>query len=131
MVQILSLEYEALRSEILTRTSGRYQFLGLMTTAAALLVSGIGNSISPDERWIQRFLALAIFTIGLLYFFRLGRGIVKLSARIAIIEGKINELAYSQSKLLSWESEMQKRGFWKRVSLGSPTRRRSEIGTTL
>jgi hypothetical protein len=101
MIQILSLEYGALRSEILTLTSGRYQFFGLMTTAAALLASGISHSVSLAERWTLGFLALAIFLVGLVYYLRLGRNIARISARIASIENRINELAYSQSKLLS------------------------------
>ena len=92
MIQLLSLEYETLRSEILTRTSGRYQFLGLMTTAAALLASGIGSTISASQKLSLGCLALAIFTVGLAYFWRLGGHIVLISARIAEIENRINEL---------------------------------------
>jgi hypothetical protein len=122
MVQILSLEYQTLRSEILTLTSGRYQFFGLMTAAAALLASGVGHSISSNERWIIGFVALTIFVVGLAYFLRLGRNIATLSARIASIEGRINDLTYSQSKLLSWESEQQQRSLLKRITLGWPSR---------
>jgi hypothetical protein len=123
MIKILSLEYEALRSSMLTLTSGRYQFFGLMTTAAALLATGVSHSSSSDQKWILGSLALTTFIVGLIYFLHLGQHIIGVSARLANIEDRINELAYSQTKLLSWESEHQQRNLWKQISLGSPFRK--------
>lgn len=120
MIQILSLEYQFVTSGIQQLSSGRYQFFGLMTAAAALLGGGVDRTATTGQRWILGLLSTAIFMVGLVYFLRLGRHIVRLSARAASIEARINELAYSQAKLLSWESEHQGRKLWNRVSLGSP-----------
>jgi fatty acid desaturase len=86
IIQVLSLEYQALRDEMMVRTSGRFQFLGLMTTAAALLVAGLGNLASGPGIWVSGALAMAVFVLGLVFFFALGHHIVRLSARIAQIE---------------------------------------------
>lgn len=117
MIQILSLEYQTLRSEIMTITTGRFQFLGLMTAAAAILASGLSGTISTSYRWLLVSLVIVIIIGGVAYFWILGGIVVKLSRRIAIIEGKINELA-SHPQLLSWESEHQNRSWWNRLTLG-------------
>lgn len=112
MVQVLSLEYQTLRDDILVRTSGRFQFLGLMTTAAALLASGIfGHSVFGSQTWIAAGLAFAVFSFGLFCFAFLGRQAAALSARIAQIEKHINSLAPKQEGyvLLGWECDWQQR----------------------
>jgi hypothetical protein len=43
-LQVLMLEYGTLRTEILMRLSARYQFIGFITAAAALIGVAIGYS---------------------------------------------------------------------------------------
>jgi hypothetical protein len=117
-VQILSLEYQTLRDEVLARTSGRFQFLGLLTAAAAILASGVSGTVSLGEKWFLGCLAVISFLAGLALFWVLGRNILVLSRRISVIERRINALAFSDSELLSWESEHQRRSLWSRLSLG-------------
>jgi fatty acid desaturase len=126
LIQVLSLEYQALRDEMMVRTSGRFQFFGLMTTAAALLVAGLGNLASGPGIWVSGALAMAVFVLGLIFFFTLGHHIVQLSARIAQIERKINALLPSQPDgqgVLSWESEHQQRGLLSGIVYGYFSRR--------
>src|SRR6266704_22076 len=108
IIQLLSLEYQTLRDDLLVRTSGRFQFLGLMTTAAALLATGIfGHSVFGSQNWIAATLALGVFAFGLVCFLILGRHMVILSTRLAEIERRINALVPAEpgfSAVLSWES---------------------------
>jgi uncharacterized membrane protein YhiD involved in acid resistance len=127
LIQVLSLEYQTLRDEILTRTSGRFQFLGLMTTAAALLASGIGVSHVGLGVWASAALAIAAFSLGLGYFGGLGIHIIRISARLAQLEARINNLLAVQDdgqRALSWESEKQKRTLIARIALGDFLRKR-------
>jgi hypothetical protein len=113
VVQVLSLEYQTLRADILVRAQGRYQFLGLMTTAAALLISGaFGGSAFGGKTWIPITLAVGVFTFGLAPYLLLGRHSVRLRARVAEIEKRINALTpeHGSTALLSWESDRQQRG---------------------
>ena len=123
VIQLLSLEYTTLRDEMLTRISGRFQFLGLMTTAAALVGSGIGHSPLGLTTWATATLAAGVFLFGLASFWRLGRHILGLSKRIAIIERRLNELVPVSSgtpALMSWESERQHQsGRWYRNILNA------------
>jgi len=127
IIHVLSLEYKTLRAELLVRVSGRFQFLGLMTTAAALIVTGFfSRSVFGNSDWIAGILAAAVFSFGLMNFWILGRHIAVLSARIAEIENRINTLAPAREnvpELLSWESERQKRGRYNRVSMNFLARR--------
>jgi hypothetical protein len=120
IIQVLSLEYRTLRDELLTRTSGRFQFLGLMTTAAALLIAGIGGSRTSLGIWPSIILAIAVLCLGLGNFFNLGRDIARISARISLIEQRINSLLPNQAdgQVLSWESENQRRSLFTRLALG-------------
>lgn len=113
MVQVLSLEYQTLRDDVLHRSSGRFQFLGLMTTAAALVASGIlGHSVFGVQTWISASLAVGVFAVGLACFMILGQHMARLRARVAEIEKRINALVPAESEssmLLSWESVHQQR----------------------
>jgi hypothetical protein len=111
-VQVLALEYQTLRQEVLVRIAGRFQFLGLMTTAAAILASGFfGHSIFGSQAWISLVLAAGVFGFGLLCYLLLGHHIIRTSTRLAQIEARINALVPAESDvsppLLSWESERQ------------------------
>jgi hypothetical protein len=127
MIQVLSLEYQTLRDDVLVRSSGRFQFLGLMTTAAALLASGIlGHSVFGSQTWIAAVLALAVFGFGLVCFLILGRQMLVLSARLSELEKRINALVLPETgapALLSWESDHQQRSSLQKLSLGLLMRR--------
>jgi len=72
VLQVLALEYTTLRAEILMRINARYQFVGFITTAAALTGVGIGYSsgfkvwllVGPSRggssRWSSRLLSPAV-----------------------------------------------------------------------
>jgi hypothetical protein len=128
VLQVLSLEYQTLREELLVRTSGRFQFLGLMTTAAALLTSGItGRSLFSGKTWIGAALAIGVFAFGVACFIYLGRQRLALSIKIATIEKRINSLLLVEpgfSPVLSWESE-HPRTFGQRLKLALLPRRSS------
>lgn len=108
VIQVLSLEYQTLRDDMLVRSAGRFQFLGLMTTAAALLASGVlGHSIFGEQTWIAGTLAAGVLGFGFVCFLLLGRHMATLSARIAEIEQRINALVPAEpgwATILSWES---------------------------
>ena len=108
-VQVLSLEYQTLRDEVLTRLSSRYQFLGFTTAAAALLATGSGNLVSGPREWLLPVLAGVIFVLGIGWFWYAGTIIVVLSKRIAEIENRINDIVPADPPLLSWESSHQRR----------------------
>jgi hypothetical protein len=120
-VQVLSLEYQALRAEILVLTSSRYQFLGFTTAAGAILATGAGHLFSGLGGWLLVALGGGIFVFGVAYFYYLGRGIASLSAQIADIENRINNLVPANPgdrALLSWESGHQNRSFLQRWVYG-------------
>jgi hypothetical protein len=120
VIQVLSLEYQTLREELLVRTSGRFQFLGLMTTAAALLTTGIvGHSVFTGQAWVAAVLAIGVFAFGVICFVYLGRQRVAVSVRIAAIEKRIKSLLPAEpgfSTILSWESD-HPRTFYERLKL--------------
>jgi hypothetical protein len=103
------------------RTSSRYQFLGLMTTSAALLASGVGHSVIGSGQWILLSLAAVVFIVGLAYWWRLGRHLVIISIWLTQLEGRINLVVSGEQNIsapLSWESQHQRRDRWSRISLG-------------
>lgn len=121
IIKVLSLEYQTLREEILIRTSGRFQFLGLMTTAAALLTTGVlGRSVFSRQAWIAGALALGVFSFGVACFLYLGRVRTAVSARVVAIEKRINALLLVEpgfSTVLSWESDHGRRTLYQRIKL--------------
>jgi len=127
LINLLSLEYQTLRSELLVRVSGRFQFLGLMTTASALLATGVfSGSVFTGQKWLVGILATTVFAFGLINFWVLGRHVLVLSRRIAEIEDRINGLAplpTGASVPLSWESSLQQNSFYHRLTLGFLVRR--------
>jgi hypothetical protein len=114
IIQALSLEYQSLREEINVRTSGRFQFLGLTTTAAALLTTGaFGSSVFGSQRWIPDLLALLVFVFGLISFIVVGIGRKACSKKVAATEKRINALIPAEpgfTSVLSWESDHQNPG---------------------
>jgi hypothetical protein len=108
-LQVLSLEYGTLREENLMRFSARYQFIGFVTAATALIGVAIGYS-TGFKVWLLMALAVTVLALGLYGYCRMVINGRLLSARIAKIEERINELvppAPGSPNLLSWESEHQ------------------------
>jgi hypothetical protein len=119
--QALALEYEALRAEILMRSAARFQFAGFIAAAAALVGTGIGYASLGPKTWILCTLAAGVIFCGLVGFWRMGRYLVHISAHIAMIEGRINELAPAPPgtpPFISWHTDNQEYTLWGRVSLG-------------
>jgi hypothetical protein len=108
IIQVLSLEYQTIRQEMLLLTSGRFQFLGLMTTAAALLTTGVfGSSVFRSQTWISAALAILVFAFGVACFVFLGRERAIVSVKAEEIERRINALLPAEpgfSAVLSLES---------------------------
>ena len=124
LIQALSLEYQTLKDEIIARTSGRFQFVGLTTTAAAIFATGIGAAKLPVLA--SGILAGAVFLFGLGAFWLLGVQIVGLSSRVAEIEARINDLLPvppDGKRVLSWELERQRRSLGARFVLADARRR--------
>jgi len=45
VLQVLTMEYEALNARMVARISARFQFLGFLTAGAAILAAGTGHSL--------------------------------------------------------------------------------------
>jgi hypothetical protein len=122
IIQVLSLEYQTLREDILVRASGRFQFLGLMTTAAALVASGVvGHSAFSGQGLLSAILATAVFVFGLSLFLLLGRQMSTASAHVARLEARINALLPAEADSLpplTLETLNQRHSFVGYLSLG-------------
>jgi hypothetical protein len=108
-LNVLMLEYGTLRAEILVRLSARYQFVGFVTTAAALIGVAIGYS-SGIKVWLLAAVSVAVIGVGFYGYYRMAVQNRGISARVAAIEGRINTLVPAEpggQSLLSWESEHQ------------------------
>ena len=117
-VKILSLEYQSLRSDLVMRSAARFQFLGLVIASAAILATGLGGSHSNLATWILVILGIILFILGLISFWLQGRDQAIISAKIADIEKRINELVPADPALLSWETTHQERSPFNRWILG-------------
>jgi hypothetical protein len=108
-LQVLMLEYGTLRAEILMRLSARYQFIGFITAAAALIGVAIGYS-SGIKVWLLTAVSAIVLAVGFYGYFRMVMRGKIISARVAEIENRINELVPAEPgtpNLISWESEHQ------------------------
>jgi hypothetical protein len=108
MLQVLSLEYNSLTAQIMSRMSARYQFLGFLTAGAAILAAASSRPAFSGGTWLLGSLAIAVFAFGCFCFWYLGRMVVRQSAHLAAIEQRINELVPADPSLLTWESSHQK-----------------------
>lgn len=104
MVQVLALEYNSLSAQINGRLTARYQFLGFLTAGAAILAVASSHPGFSAGTWLLGSLAIAVFALGWLCFWVLGRMVVEQSAHLAAIEERINELVPADPRLLTWES---------------------------
>src|SRR3712207_4798935 len=121
VVQVLSLEYSALRSDILHRSAARYSLLGVFLGVAALLVTLIENS-DEISWWPWGVLLLLCYVVPVLWAATdAGRSIGRLSNRLVELELAINRKMDrpADNPLLIWESEQQKkRGFPDTILMG-------------
>lgn len=121
IIQLLSLEYQSLREEITLRTTGRFQFLGLMTTAAALLTTGVfSSSAFRSQTWIASILATLVFIFGVICFIYLGRLRGDASVKVVVLEKRINALVQAEpgySVVLSRESNYAHWTFYGKIKL--------------
>jgi hypothetical protein len=117
-VRILSLEYQSLRSDLVMRSAARFQFLGLVIASAAILGTGLGGSHSNLATRILVILGVVLFCLGLISFWLQGRDQAVISAQIAAIETRINELVPTEPVLLNWETTHQERTVFNRWILG-------------
>lgn len=122
-LQVLALEYQTLRAELIMRLSARYQFVGFITGATALLGAGIGYSTIGLKTFALVGLAIVVISLGLFGFYRMGHHIIRLSSRISQIENRINALAAAApdaSRLLSWCTEHTEAEAWGNLRFGYP-----------
>jgi hypothetical protein len=120
-IQLLSLEYQTLREEMIMRMSSRFQFLGFTTTASALLATAVSHSPLGVGTWPVAALAAGVFLFGLACFLLLGRTVVDLSIRVTGIERRINDLLPVQPGTpgwLGWHSEPRHRSVIARMTYG-------------
>jgi hypothetical protein len=108
LIQVLSLEYNSLSAQIMSRMSARYQFLGFLTAGAAILAAASSRPAFSGGTWLLGSLAIMVFAFGCFCFWYLGRMVVRQSAHLAAIEQRINELVPAEPSLLTWESSHQK-----------------------
>lgn len=116
-VDVLGLEYQSLRSDLVMRSGARFQFLGFITASAAILATGLGDSRSILETRVLVSLGAVLFIVGLITFWLQGSEQAAISAKIADIEGRLNHLV-GDPGLLSWETDHQQRSFFNRCILG-------------
>jgi len=116
-VDVLGLEYQSLRSDLVMRSGARFQFLGFITASAAILATGLGDSRSILETRVLVSLGALLFIVGLITFWLQGSEQAAISAKIADIEGRLNQLV-GDPGLLSWETDHQQRSSFNRWILG-------------
>ena len=121
IIEMLSLEYQKISDEIVVRTSGRFQFLGLMTTAAALLTTGVfSSSVFKGQFWIAAILVISVFSFGVVCFVYLGRQRSTLLRRILDIERRINVLVPPEpgfAAVLTYQSSRKYLSIYERLKL--------------
>jgi hypothetical protein len=120
VIDVVAMEYSALRAEILHRSGTRFTLLSVGLGVFPLLVALLDNSdqIFTPRAWPLLTLYLLIV---LACFFNEGRAMGRLASRLVEIEGEINSLADGSAPLLKWETEQQKRrGLFGRLLLGWP-----------
>lgn len=113
ILNVLTMEYNSLNAQIMARVSARYQFLGFVTAGSAILAAASGHPLFSSGTWVLASLAIGVLIFGLFCFWRLGRTIAILAARVANIEKRINKLVPAESadapRLLSWELDQRQK----------------------
>jgi hypothetical protein len=129
-VEVLALEYQSLRADLQVRSAARFQFLGFVTAAAAVLATGLGHSSPGQTTCILEGLGGALFILGLISFWLQGKDQALISAHLANLEERMNHAM--SADLLSWETRHQERSFFNYWILGlrypSPRRKPTKAG---
>jgi hypothetical protein len=105
-IEVVLHEYDALRDEVLSRTSARFQLLGLLSIAATLL--GV-SSISRGWHWVVVVVVALIILLGLWLYF--GFAIKRCAIRLREIEEEING-KLGGKQVLRWESRLPRGGLY-------------------
>ncbi len=97
-IGILFKEYDTLRSEIIARTSGGYQLIGISTILFTAALSWLGSKGIGPTFWV----VFALF-LGVPVVFRrvTRRQVLRIAGRVREIENTINALAGTDD--LKWE----------------------------
>jgi hypothetical protein len=114
-IAVLTAAYQSLREDMQVRSAARFQFLGFVTAAAAVLAAGLGR-LPAGTTLVLEILAAVLFAAGLATFWVSGRQQARISWRAAQIEAAINQ-ALGGDKLLTWETDSQDRSFFDRYFL--------------
>jgi hypothetical protein len=115
MLQVLSLEYETLRTEKLALSEHRSQFLALLGTAAGVAVA-VGDTSSVTLLGAT-LLAVAIAAVAFIVWFAAGVSMDIFSKRLSQIEKTLNDAfnaAYESEggHLLRWETAQTEHHAW-------------------
>ena len=104
IIDVLLHDYDAMRAEIVSRTSSRFQLVGLAAVAATLVTAKWASGW--DVLWIS--LGTVIFGAIIWLIFRLF--INRCAARVLQIEDKINNLLDTSRNgpVLTWESHLMR-----------------------
>jgi hypothetical protein len=103
VIEVLLHEYDALRDEVLSRVSARFQLLGYLSIAAALV--GV-SSISQHWIWVYVVVITLAILFGLWLYF--GWAIKRCAIRLRKIEDEINGILGRE--VLRWERGLPRSG---------------------
>ena len=85
VIEVLLHEYDALRDEVLSRTSARFQLLGYLSIAASLL--GVSN---VSKNWIWVYLVVITLVTLIVLWLYFGWAIRRCAVRLREIEIEVN-----------------------------------------
>lgn len=112
-VALLLKEYDALRSEMVTRINNRFAIVGFVVALVAFLASRsdipiVGRSLLAGGA------AVLIFAV----WWRFGQLMKRCSLRLAQIERQVNNVMGED--ILIWESQIANKGLFHKIYCGSP-----------
>ena len=108
VVDVLGMEYSALRADIVHRSSVRFSMLPVGLGVFALFAALVEVSKSIPDWLLWSILGLYLL-ISLASWWNAGRSIGRLSNRLVELESEINRLMGSKEPLLRWEADEQRR----------------------
>jgi hypothetical protein len=119
IIDVLALEYAALRGDIVHRSAARFSMLSVALTVFAVLAALLQLSDQISLPFTGGVIAVYLGAV-LLAWLDAGRSIARLSDRLVELEDQINKLTNNPTPLLKWETEQQRRrGPFGRFFLGS------------
>ena len=121
VIDVLGMEYAALRSDIIHRSSARLSILPIALSVFALLgalAQALGSDIPAMAVWT---ISLIFLTISAWVWIDMGRSIGRVSSRLVEIEQEINRLMnYTDKPPLRMEiDEQRRRGAIEQLILGN------------